>query len=255
VRARVARVWRAPLWAHAVALAVVLIALMPIVGTSTSLSADEGAAIVQARSLADGNGWVLAHPFPAVDPSGAWYPLDLATRARGGYIALAKHPLYPAVLSIADRLGGINGMVLLSVAGAVLAAFVAALLTRRWLPGWERVALWTVGIGSPLLFDAQLVIAHTMGAALLGAATLAVIVGVSAKRWWPLAGAFVAMLAAAMLRSESLLWAGAFAVAAAGMAWRRRSRWWAAGGVCVAAGAVAGWAVDHVWARAIVGSA
>ena len=46
------RVADAPLWAHALALLVGLLVLLPIVGTQASYSADEGAAIIQARSLA-----------------------------------------------------------------------------------------------------------------------------------------------------------------------------------------------------------
>jgi len=47
----------------------VLLALVPLIGTGSSFSADEGAAIVQAKSLDRGDGWIVEHPFPAVDPA------------------------------------------------------------------------------------------------------------------------------------------------------------------------------------------
>ena len=86
--------------------------------------------------------------------------------------ALAKHPLYPVLLAAADRLGGVTGMVLLSLAGTVAAAGLAAVLARRLDPALVRPDLWMVGLASPLLFDGFLVIAHTLGAALAAAAVL-----------------------------------------------------------------------------------
>src|SRR5215207_3010069 len=69
-RGLVRRAWELPIRAHVAALAVVLLALVPVVGTGASFSADEGAVIIQARSLARGHGWIVEHPVPAVDPEG-----------------------------------------------------------------------------------------------------------------------------------------------------------------------------------------
>ncbi|HET7721301.1 MAG TPA: hypothetical protein VFK43_15150, partial [Acidimicrobiales bacterium] len=73
-----ARAWAAPVWAHLAALALVLIGILGVVGTSASFSADEGAAIVQARSLSDGGGWLVEHPVPEADPTGENYPLEFS---------------------------------------------------------------------------------------------------------------------------------------------------------------------------------
>src|SRR3954465_6534237 len=109
------RLWDAPLRAHVAALAVVLLALMPLIGTGSSFSADEGAAAVQARSLSRGDGWIVAHPVPDVDPTGVNYPLELSERGPDGFAPFGKHPLYALLLAAADRAGGTSAMVLLSV--------------------------------------------------------------------------------------------------------------------------------------------
>ncbi|MDQ6910972.1 MAG: hypothetical protein M3Z84_09370, partial [Actinomycetota bacterium] len=107
------RLWGAPVWAHLLALAVVLVALVPLVGTTASFSADEGAAIVQAHSLSRGDGWIVEHPLPQVDPTGKNYPLELSERGSRGFAPFGKHPLYALALAAADGLGGVTAMVLL----------------------------------------------------------------------------------------------------------------------------------------------
>ena len=157
----------------------VLLALVPVVGTASSFSADEGAVIVQARSLAGkltgGDGWIVEHPVPEVDPTGVNYPLENADRGENGFAPYAKHPLYPVLLAVADRAGGVTAMVLLSLAGTLAAAALAAGLARRIDPALARPTLWVVGLASPLLFDGYLVMAHALAAALaVGAVLLAV---------------------------------------------------------------------------------
>jgi hypothetical protein len=233
---RVARLWLLPLWAHAAALAAVLMALVAVTGTGSSFSADEGAAIVQARHLAKGQGWVVDHPLPQADPTGRNYPLELSTRGPRGTAPFVKHPLYALLLAGADRLGGITAMVLLSVAGTVVAAALGGALAARLGAGLTRPALWVVGLASPLLFDGYLVIAHTLAAAL---ATAAVVSALRALEGRPppaaaaAAGACVA--AAALLRNEAAFWGLGLGVVAGALALRRRSGRGAALAVAVAA--------------------
>jgi hypothetical protein len=66
------RAWTAPLPVHAAVLTVLLVALAFVVGTRTSLSEDEGAAIVQARQVADHHTWIVPHPVPAIDRAGTF---------------------------------------------------------------------------------------------------------------------------------------------------------------------------------------
>jgi hypothetical protein len=203
-----------------VGLALVLVALIPVVGTATSFSADEGAAILEARSLAAGRGWTVAHPLPRADPSGGSYPIELSERGPKGVAPFAKHPLYALLLSGADRVGGVTAMVLLSLAGTVAAAAMAAALAGRLDPALERPTVWTVGLASPLLLDGYLVIAHTLGAAL---AVTAVVVAARAIERQSLAAAVAVgplVAIAVLFRNEAVFFALGLAVAAAGFALR-----------------------------------
>lgn len=198
----------APLWAHVAAVAVVLIALIPVIGTAASFSADEGAAIIQAHSLADGDGWIVKPPVPGIDHS---YPLELSEEGTKGVAPFAKHPLYAVVLAAADRVGGITAMVLLSVFGTLAAAALAALIARRIDPTLAKPTLWVVGLASPLLFDGYLVIAHALGAAAVAAAVLITLVALE-RRSLVLAAATTPLIAlAVLLRTEAALLAVALA--------------------------------------------
>ena len=253
------RAWRAPVWAHLAALGLVLLGLMAVVGTTASFSADEGAVIIQARSLAGGDGWIVPHPVPEADPDGAVYPLELSAEGPRGVAPFAKHPLYAILLAGADRVGGINAMIALSLLGTVAAAAAAAsLAVRMGGPGLARPALWGVGLGTPLLLDGYVLVAHTIGAA-LAAATVLVAARTIERRKPALAVAVGALAAVAVLfRAESLLLAAALALVAGVLALvgRGPERWTAAlvGGAAVV-GAGLAMVVEKLWSTAIVGGA
>ncbi|MGH7362061.1 MAG: hypothetical protein ACREJI_10670, partial [Candidatus Methylomirabilales bacterium] len=196
--------WLASPWMHVGALALVLVPLAALVG-APGFAPDEGAAILQARSLSRGDGWIVAHPLPAADPTGRLYPIKLAEEGTKGFAPLAKHPLYPVLLAGANRVGGVAAMVLLSVAGTVAAAGLAGALAAHLEPGLVRPAIWVVGLASPLMFDGFLVMGHTLAATVAAAAVLAAVSSVE-KRSWSLALAVAPCVAlAALLRSEALL--------------------------------------------------
>src|SRR5690349_10712451 len=106
------RAWRAPLGAHAAALALVLLALLPWLGTSRLFSADEGALVAQAHVLADGKGWFIDHPRPDLDPDGRFFLLHLSTSNGEGSAPFAKHPVYAGALAPLEAVGGKPAMVL-----------------------------------------------------------------------------------------------------------------------------------------------
>ncbi len=225
--------WDAPLWAHVGALAVVLLVLMPLIGTGSSFSADEGAVLVQARSLSRGEGWIVEHPVPEVDPDGVNYPLEFSERGPSGVTPFGKHPLYALMLAAADRAGGIVAMVLLSLLGTVAAAGLAGALARRLDPAIARPAVWVVGLASPLFFHGYLLIAHSLGAGLAAAGVLAAITALE-RRSVVLAVAVVPALAACvLLRTEGLFIAAALAAVAGVVALVRRD-------IRVVAGVIAG---------------
>lgn len=250
-----AQAWRLPLRAHLAALGAVLLALLPLVGTGASFSADEGAAIVQARSLSEGRGWVVEHPLPEVDPDGRHYPLELSARGPKGTAPFAKHPLYAVLLAGADRLGGVTAMVALSLAGTVAAAGVAAALAAHLGPGLARPALWATGLGSPLLFDGYLVIAHTLGAACAAGAVLLAVRAIERRSVPAVVGVAACMVAAVSLRTEAVLLAAALAAVAAvvGAAQTRVRRPALAVAVAAAGAGVAARVGEAVWARQLVG--
>lgn len=137
-----------------------------------------------------------------------FFPVAGSDRGEQGMAPFAKHPVYPLLLASADRVGGTAAMVVLSVQGTVASAGFAALLAREVTGGRERAVLWAVGLASPLLFDAYLLIAHSMGAALVTAATLAVVRGIRSSRpALPMAVGIGLVVAAVLLRTEALIFA------------------------------------------------
>lgn len=258
----VARLWRLPLVVHAGVLALVLVGLLAWVGVATSSTSDEGLAIVQARSLASGHGWIVDHPLPSVDPAGAYYPLEKADRGPNGFAPLAKHPLYPLLLAAADRLGGVDAMVLLSLAGVVVAAGLSGVLAARLDPNLARPSLWVVGLASPLTHDGFLVLAHTLAAALAVGAVLVALTAFE-RRSVRMAFAIAPLVAGAVLLRSSGPFLALGLVAAAAVLWTRRSRLPAAerarGAVALAvAGAAAGSLIvatlaEQAWTGAILG--
>jgi hypothetical protein len=253
-----ARVWRAPLWAHLGALGVVLLLLLPVIGTDPSFTPDEGAAVIQATSLSRGDGWIVEHPFPEVDPGQELYPVRLWQRGANGFAPLAKHPLYGLLGAGAHRVGGVPGMVLLSLIGTLAAAGLAALLARRIAPDIDRATLWTVGLASPLLFDGYLVMGHTLAASAAAGAALSAIVAIERRRpAWALAVA-PCVAVATLLRNEALFLAAALAVTTGGIALYRRNdrRLAATAGLVAGISAVAGVVAavgDRLWLEHIVG--
>lgn len=218
------RLWAAPLWAHVAALALLLLALVPLIGTASSFSPDESVVITQARSLNSGDGWIVEHPFAEVDPEDQFYPLAGSNQGDSGQAPFAKHPVYPLMLAALDSVGGVAAMVVLSVLGTVAAAAFAALLAREVTGGLERPALWAVGVASPLLLDAYLLIAHSLGAAVVTAATLAVLRAVRRERPALLmVGGSLLVALGVLLRAEALIFGLAIGAAtvAVGLARRR----------------------------------
>jgi hypothetical protein len=223
-----------PVWLHLVALAVVLLALVPVVGTDASFTGDEGAAIIQAQMLADGEGWLAPNRAAMVDPKREAFGLAQSDTGSKGVAPFAKHPAYPILLAAADRVGGVTAMVLLSLAGTVVAAGLAGLLAARIEPALQRPSIWVTGLASPLLFDGYTVIAHSLGAALCAGAVLLLLRFLKKQDVRSALGVLVCVAGACALRNEALVFAGAVAIVAGAIALSRRN-----GGFLVLAGSVA----------------
>jgi hypothetical protein len=217
--------WRRRFVVHALALASVLVVVHLLTGPGQLTQADEGAALAQARLLADGEGWAMSHPLPAADPAGTAFPIERSTRLGDSfeYVPYAKHPVYPLLLAGAVRLAGEPGAIALSIAGAILASIGAALLARRMSPELTVPTLWLTGLATPLLFYSDVVIAHTLGAAAVAFAALAFTAGTGQPGPRLLALGTVLLALACFLRSEAVLLGIALATVLAVEAWRRRA--------------------------------
>ncbi len=217
------RSWTRSLWLHVGLLALVLVALIPVVGSTGIYSVDEGAALAQATQLRRTGHWSLPNDFPAADPRGRAYVLDKSTQTPAGFAPLTKHPAYPRLLALADQVGGRVGIVLVGVLATVVAAALAALIARCIHEDLAVPALWVAGIGSPLLFDSYLVIAHTLGAAGAGLAALGVLRHRRHPHWTALVMVAVGSALAIAMRAEGLLFGLALGAAAGLLAlWRAR---------------------------------
>ncbi len=261
ITALVARVWKAPLVVHALALLGVLVLGLALTAPRVAYMSDEAAALVQARQLEAGAGWHYRSALASIDSEDAARPFVRADAGTKGVAPYAKHPLYPLVLAGAIRLGGDQGVAAVGLAAAVAAAVVAALLARRLDPRHDRVALWLVGVGSPLFFDSYLVLAHGMAAAVSGAAVLAAVVAVTpttsaVRRGVAPVAMAVAVAVAAMLRTEAVFLGLALAVTLAvlTLVGRLPRAWGATLAAAALAGSAGGWLVDHLAVRAIVGT-
>jgi hypothetical protein len=246
----VRRAWSLPLWVHAGALLAVLIGVLALSGPAVPFSTDEGAAVIQARTLEHNGSWLL--PTSQLDPAGIARPFPHGDHGTLGTAAYGKHPAYPLLLEAADKAGGMAGVRLLSVLGAWLAAIGAALLGRRLGTGIDRSCLWLIGVGSPLFVDSGLVLAHTLAAAAAVLAVVAVLDVLRGRHPW-LNSAIAAVLTAATvaLRSEGVFLVPALVVAIVVMERSRRS--FALVGGLVASGAAVV-ATEHVFLRHTVGS-
>jgi hypothetical protein len=248
-----ARFLRAPLIAHGALLLAVLLLLLPIVGLKGLFSADEGAALVQARHLADGHGWIVAPSFPAADPSGHYYPFELSARGTKGYAPYAKHPLYPVILAGSIATLGESGPFVVSIFGTVLAALLAAAMARRLDKRLAVPTLWVVGAISPLFFDSYLVIAHSPGAAMAALAAWAALAFVLDRRNGRLVLALLAAAVCILLRTEGLFLVAALAASALLYAVTKRNVRAAVVGSFLLGTAVVTHVAEGRWAERILG--
>lgn len=222
---RMRRLWAAPLAVHALVLLGLLVAAAAVIGVGTSWTSDEGAAILQVHALVVHHSWVVPDPLSKLGAHD--YPIALSDHGAAGYAPYGKHLAYIVALAAADEIAGVAGMVGLSILAGAVAALLAAKLSAEIRPGLERVTLWTVGLGSPLAFDSLVVMGHSLAAALVAGAVLAVLRFLRApgrKGTAALVGMAGCLVVAALVRNEAVLFCGGLGVGSALLAaysWRR----------------------------------
>ena len=245
----------APLWAHAAVLAVVLLAVFPLMRPTSAFTSDEGAYALQVAALERGS-WEYDYRASGLDPEGRSFPIVLSDSGPEGYYTYVKHPAYPLVLRASSSvLGQALGLHLFNLLGVVGAGVAAWLLAGELDARLRRPAFW-LAAGGPVLVNGFLLWAHAPSASLAGLALAAAArIGRRGVTPWA-AGAMTAALAGGLLlRSEGLLLAGALAVSLAAVKFVQTRRLTTAlAAAALAAGPAMLTAVlERVWVSSIVG--
>lgn len=242
---------------HVLALAIALTGILLWINTGEIGFTDEGVYSAQAALLNEGS-WSAEVPALEVDPTGERAAVTGSTVNDGRFTPYARHPLYPLILAPALDLGGFGAMMALSTAGTLLAALFGALIARRIADDLAVPTLWLVGLGSPLLFDAYLVVAHSLAAAAAGGLALVALRTFDEEppRWLPIA---VLPLSAGltMLRSEGVIVSLAIAGTLAVFSLSRRGINWSRALLALSTGvaAISGYLLDSLLANRITGIA
>ena len=248
---------RTGLGVHLCLLTALLVVIGLFVGPPGRYSADEGAVLIAAHSVTDGDGWLTPRPLPTVDRTGREYPLVSSDWGERGISAYAKHPAFVVVVAAGEWLAPGWGPMAVSVLGTALAALLAALLARRIDPRTAVVTLWLVGLASPLFVDSFLVMAHTLAAATAVAAVLAADAARRSSRLmavvWAVA-TFLAVMVTAMLRTEGLFIGLGLACAMVVVGPVRGRPRHLVVGAAAALGSVAAFLIDRRLLSAIVGA-
>lgn len=250
------RIGVVPLW-HLVPIALVLVVSSFFVGHDGYVFIDEAALLAQVDLVADGE-WVTDRPLADADPDGAYAPMARSTVTDDGFAPFPNHPLHVLVAAAADGVGGDVGVRMLSVLGAVGAAAAAGWLgaTRSRLHG--AVSMWVAGLASPLVFDANLVVAHTVAAAFTGAA-LVVAFRAGSRSGSARTDVIVALgvgaliTAGGLLRSEVVLLGAAIGVVAGLRGFLGRSRRGVLVGSAAFSAAVGVYVLEPLWIDRLVG--
>lgn len=258
VGADAGRAWLAPRW-HLFGLAAVLLASSFFVGHGGYVFIDEAALLAQVEIVNEGS-WTVERPLAGSDPAGRYAPMSRSTLSGDRFAPFPNHPLHVQLASWADALGGRFGLRLLSIVGVVGAALAAGLLAASISRRHAVVAVWITGVFSPLLFDANLVVAHGLAAGVAGALFVVVFRLLQRRdtsvRAELVAGLAVAGLVAcgALLRSEFVLLALAIAIMAGWWTIRARTpQWGSVAGACLV-GAGTAYLLEPLWVEHLVGS-
>lgn len=149
---------------HALALLVALFIVLGSVWNGFSAFPDEGLYSMQAHQLSEGSWW---GPRSAadLDDNGLYNHIVKSQPVGDGQLAYTQMPLYPLILTAGMLLGGPVGLLVISLIGTWVASIGAALIAWHFRPWATLPALWLTGIGSPLLFGANIVLAHSLAAA------------------------------------------------------------------------------------------
>jgi MFS family permease len=228
-----------PLWAHAAALGVVLVLLAPLSRPVDLWTADEGAVRLQVEALAEHGTWSLPRPLIELDPDGVTVPIHDAAIVGDRYVPFSKQPASPTIMAWFQAPLGRAWAIAPSLVSVIVAAYLTGRLAGRFGRGNGPLALWTVGLFSPMFLYGFTVLGHTAATAVAAGLLVAVTAAMSGSRvmWFV---ALAASLAGPLLRSEAVIFAGAVSAVVVVSAIRSRRRASAIWGAACGGAAIAG---------------
>lgn len=247
--------------AHALSLLVFLLALVPLIGNGFLAVPDEGVYTAQADNIARGD-WAQSRPTADLDRNGDWFVVTGSVIVGDAAIPYARRPLYPAVLSPYFGWFGAGGGLMLSAIGTWVAACASAGIAAELNRRTTLATLWLVGLGTPLVFDAFLIVGHSWCAASAAICAFALArtqrsqISTSMTLVWSAVAAGSAALCT-LTRSEGViavlaLSASMFLITAIERSQPCRRRvGLAASAVLVAAVGVAAYIANDLWSKAI----
>jgi hypothetical protein len=225
VAARPARHDRRRLGLSLLIVGVIALAVAWLGDPRTASFSDAGARLATVRTMAANNTWEpdLGYWAGSVDPGATNHPILFATPHGDAWVAVNGLPLVVAGRPLWE-MGGARLAVLIPVLSVVLAAYAARRLSR-WASGGDGwLALWFVGLLSPVLFYGADFWEHApaIGLALLGTALVVAEERERCRRRWRElsagAAAFVGLLSANWLIEKAALAGGTGASRAGGRA-------------------------------------
>lgn len=246
---------------HALGLLVVLLALIPFIDNGYFAFPDEGVYAAQADNLARG-AWAQERPTAHIDRNGDWFVVTGSIMVGDEAIPYARRPLYPSMLSPFFGWFGAGGGLVLSVIGTWVAACAAAGIASELNRRSTFLTMWLVGLGTPLVFDAFLIVGHTWCAAFAGICAFALtqaqrprVSAVMTITWNAVAASSAALCT--LVRSEGVIAVLALSTSAflIGATWRSQARGrrigLAVSAILVAPAGVAAYIANDFWSKAI----
>lgn len=191
-----------------------------VVDNGAVISADEGAALVQARILQASGGWVLPSD-PVLDPDGAWFPVIGGATVDGGRMPFVKPPWYPRLIAVVLSGGGLGLVLLVHALALAAAAWCVGRTVEHLRPGWGIPTMWATAVASPLLFDGFWVIAHSISVAGAAAALLGATRFAGDGRRWGLGVMVAGIVVSAGFRIDGVLAGLALVPAVLAASWAR----------------------------------
>jgi len=211
---------RIPTGVAVVALVLVYVGVIALGDARAASGSDAGGKLATVAAMADHSSWApdLGYWAEDADPDGLNHPLWHTTPTGGQWLQATSLPFALAAVPL-WTLGGAGGVLLLTIAGGVIAALAARRLAQQLGAGEGWAAFWLVGAAGPVLVYTGDFWEHAPAA---GLALLAISLALSAETpWRGLVAGLVGGLAV-VLRAEMLLYVGVFGIASLAIGDERR---------------------------------